>query len=137
MFAPISTANACGRVIRAVDTKPTSITVIMDDDCTITVETIPEPMPTNLLPAAFDMNFRSPPPAVACRPSERCFMPSRNMPSPPAIVVTIVNASDMLSAIRYIIPYFAVSPLYITCHRMQKKWQSVPARTKMCQTMCA
>ena len=32
MFAPMRTANACGRVISAVETKPTSITVMMDDD---------------------------------------------------------------------------------------------------------
>ena len=46
MFAPMSTLNACGSVISAVETKPTSMTVMMDDDCTIIVETMPEPMPT-------------------------------------------------------------------------------------------
>ena len=32
-------------------------------------------------------------------------------------------------------PY--LQPYAMTCQRMQKKWQIVPARTKRCHTMCA
>ena len=45
MFAPIRTENACGSVISAIETKPTSITVMMLEDCTIIVETMPVPTP--------------------------------------------------------------------------------------------
>ena len=65
IFAPIRTANACGSVMRAVETNPTSITVIIEEDCTIIVETIPEPTPTILWLVALAMNFLRPPPAVA------------------------------------------------------------------------
>ena len=65
MFAPMRTANACGRVMRAVDTKPTSITVIIEDDWTIIVEMMPEPTPTMRWLVAFAMKLRNPPPAVA------------------------------------------------------------------------
>jgi hypothetical protein len=51
--------------MRAVDTKPTSITVIIEDDWTIIVEMMPEPTPTMRWLVAFAMNLRSPPPAVA------------------------------------------------------------------------
>lgn len=40
-----------------------------------------------------DMNFRRLPPAVAWSPSERCFIPRRNVPSPPSTVNRIVNTS--------------------------------------------
>ena len=93
MFAPISTANACGSVIKAVETKPTSITVMMDDDCTMIVEIMPVPTPTIRWLVAWDMNLRNPPPAADCRPSDRCFMPRRKMPSPPATVRSIVRIS--------------------------------------------
>ena len=49
----------------AVDTKPTSMTVIIEDDWTIIVEMMPEPTPTMRWLVAFAMNLRSPPPAVA------------------------------------------------------------------------
>ena len=65
MFAPMRTANAWGSVMSAVETKPTSITVIIDDDCTMIVETMPEPTPTMRWLVARDMNFLSPPPAAA------------------------------------------------------------------------
>ena len=46
MFAPIKTENACGSVIRAVETKPTSMTVMIEEDCTRIVEKMPVPTPT-------------------------------------------------------------------------------------------
>ena len=65
MFAPMRTANACGSVMIAVETKPTSITVMIEEDWTRIVETMPEPTPTIRWLVAFAMNLRRPPPAAA------------------------------------------------------------------------
>ena len=93
MFAPIKTANACGSVMRAVETNPTSITVMMDEDCTMIVETMPLMTPTMRWPVARLINLRSPFPAAACSPSDKCFIPSRKIPNPPSTVRSIVKAS--------------------------------------------
>ena len=93
MFAPISTANACGSVIKAVETNPTSITVMIEEDWTMIVETMPLKTPTMRCFVAFAMNLRSPFPAAACKPSDKCFIPSRKIPNPPSTVRSIVRVS--------------------------------------------
>ena len=45
MFAPIMTFIACESVIIPEDTNPTTIAVIIADDCAIKVETMPVPTP--------------------------------------------------------------------------------------------
>lgn len=65
MFAPMSTLIACGRVMSAVETNPTSMTVMIELDCTSIVEKMPVPTPTRRWLVACVMNLRSPPPAVA------------------------------------------------------------------------
>ena len=103
MFAPIRTENACGSVISAVETKPTSMTVMIELDCTSIVEKMPVPTPMRRWLVACAMNFRSPPPAVACNPSERCFIPNRKRPSPPVTVTRMVRISDIFSFMRRIV----------------------------------
>ena len=46
------------------------------------------------------MNFLSPEPLTACRPSDRCFMPSKNVPSPPPTMTKMDNVSFMPPIIR-------------------------------------
>ena len=96
-FAPIITLIACVRVMSPDDTNPTSMTVMIDDDCTSTVETMPVPTPATRCVVASAMNRRSSRPATACRPSDRCFMPSKNTPSPPATVTMTFRISKMFS----------------------------------------
>ena len=95
MFEPMITLIACVRFMSPDETKPTAITVMIDEDCTIIVETSPVPTPARRCVVASDMNFRSPEPLTACRPSERCFMPRRNVPSPPPTMIKIDNVSFM------------------------------------------
>ena len=93
MFEPMMTLIACVRLSSPDETNPTAITVMIDEDCTITVETSPVPTPARRCVVASDMNFRSPEPLMACNPSERCFMPRRNIPSPPPTIKNIDTAS--------------------------------------------
>ena len=91
------TANACGSVMSAVETNPTSMTVMIDDDCTSTVDTMPVPTPLIRCVVASDMNFRNPCPLTACRPSDRCFIPSKNTPNPPVTVTSTFKINKMFS----------------------------------------
>jgi len=84
MFAPMMTLIACGSVSMPDETKPTSIAVMMADDWTMSVENRPVPTPRSRWLVACAMKERRPPPAAACRPSERCFIPRRNRPRPPS-----------------------------------------------------
>ena len=95
MFEPMMTLIAWVRFMSPDETNPTTITVMIDEDCTITVETTPVPTPASRCVVASDMNFRSPEPLTACRPSERCFIPKRNVPSPPPTKTRIDKISFM------------------------------------------
>ena len=95
MFEPMMTLIAWVRFMRPEETKPTAITVMIEDDCTIIVVTRPVPTPARRCVVASDMNFRSPEPLTACRPSERCFMPRRTGPRPPPTMTRIDNNSLM------------------------------------------
>ena len=65
MFEPMMTLIACVRFMRPDETKPTAITVMIDEDCTIAVETSPVATPASRCVVASDMNFRSPEPLTA------------------------------------------------------------------------
>ena len=91
MFEPMMTFTACVRFMSPDETNPTTMTVMMEDDWTIIVETMPVPTPASRCVVAKDMNLLNPDPLTACRPSERCFIPSRNVPSPPPTIIRIVN----------------------------------------------
>ena len=65
MFAPMITLIACCKVIMPDETKPTSITVMMEDDWTINVETMPVPTPAMRCVVARPMNLRRPRPPTA------------------------------------------------------------------------
>ena len=67
-------------------TKPTTITVVMELDCTNIVTVVPTPTAISRLSVTLLIIRRSPSPAMACRPSDMFFMPSRKMPSPPITV---------------------------------------------------
>ena len=95
MFAPIITLTACSSVISPDDTNPTSMTEMIDDDCTRIVDTMPVPTPATRCVVASAMNRLSSRPATACKPSERCFIPSRNTPSPPMTVMSTSKMSFM------------------------------------------
>ena len=88
IFDPIITLIACVRFIKPDETNPTAITVMIELDCTIIVENIPVATPAKRLVVIPDMNFLSPAPPIDCNPSERCFIPKRKHPSPPAMVIT-------------------------------------------------
>ena len=53
------------------------------------------PMPASRCVVAIDMNFLSPEPLTACRPSDKCFIPSKNVPSPPPTITNTNNISFM------------------------------------------
>ena len=93
MLEPMMTLIACVRFMSPEETNPTTITVMIEEDCTIIVETIPVPTPAMRCVVARDMNLRRPEPLTACRPSDKCFIPKRNVPSPPPTRMTIDNIS--------------------------------------------
>src|SRR5690606_18095161 len=64
-------------------TKPTTMTDVMELDCTTQVTTVPTMTARNRFPVAALIILRSPDPATACIPSDMCFMPIRNRPRPP------------------------------------------------------
>ena len=88
---------ASGIVSTIIVQSSSIITVMIEEDWTMIVETMPLKTPTMRCFVAFAMNFRSPPPAVACKPSDKCFIPSRKTPSPPSTVRSIVRASFIAS----------------------------------------
>ena len=93
MLEPMMTLIACGSVMKPDVTNPTTMTVMIDDDWTIIVETTPVPIPARRCVVASDMNLRRPDPLTDWRPSDRCFIPSRNVPSPPPTTTRIDNTS--------------------------------------------
>ena len=93
MFAPISTLMDSTSVMRRDTTKPTSITVTMDDDCIKSAAAIPVATPDSRLPVANDMKCLRPSPLAAWSPSERCRIPSRNRPSPPHMLAVTGHSS--------------------------------------------
>ena len=86
MITPI----ACERFMKPLFTKPTTMTVVTELDCTSIVTSNPVPTAISLFVVILLIRRRNPLPAIACRPSDMFFMPRRKIPSPP----TTVSASD-------------------------------------------
>ena len=88
-FAPMMTPMAWCRSIRPEFTRPMTITVVMEDDWTRHVTPVPTPVAMMRLSVTALIILRSLEPAIACMPSERFFIPMRNMPRPPMIEKTM------------------------------------------------
>ena len=98
MLDPMMTFIACVRSRSPDDTKPTAITVMIELDWTMIVETHPVATPARRWVVANAMKRLKPLPLTACKPSDRCFIPSRNVPRPPATVRRTINMSFIIAA---------------------------------------
>ena len=83
ILAPMITPTAYARLITPLFTKPITITVVIELDCTTQVTTTPTMIAKKRLPVTVPINLRRLVPATACIPSDMCFMPSKKMPRPP------------------------------------------------------
>ena len=83
------------------DTNPTAITVMIELDCTMIVDTQPVATPARRCVVASAMNRLSPRPLTACRPSDKCFIPSKKVPRPPATVKMTSNISFIICCLLY------------------------------------
>ena len=89
MFAPKITPVACIRSSKPAFTKPTTITVVADDDCITIVKTTPTISPITGLRVSDSSSLRNLSPAAFSRPSPIIFMPYRNSARPPIIDIAI------------------------------------------------
>ena len=83
MFAPIITPTACVRDISPALTKPTTMTVVAEEDCTTAVMVMPASMARKRLPVTMPSSFFSRVPAAFSSASPISCIPNRNSPSPP------------------------------------------------------
>jgi len=93
ILAPIITPIACSRFIRPAVTKPTTITVVTDDDCTTAVTPAPVSTPLKRLPVSFSKIIFILSPATAFSESVINSIPYRNSAKPPNKVIAILNQS--------------------------------------------
>ena len=82
-MAPMITPKHCAAVMSPADAKPTSSTVVTDDDCVMAVIVMPENAAEKRLPVSFASRRRMLSPAMALSASVMKFMPSRKIASPP------------------------------------------------------
>ena len=75
MLEPIRTLIVCGNSIRPELTRPTSMTVIADEDWIATVMPAPSPMPRIGLDVAFLKDRSKEPPAILPNPPDMTCMP--------------------------------------------------------------
>ena len=87
-LAPIITPIALESFMIPEFTKPTTITVVADDDCITAVTSIPTIKPLKVLLVSFSSICSSLPPESFSRPSPIVFIPYRNSASPPKRVRT-------------------------------------------------
>ena len=83
IFAPMMMPTACERFIMPAFTKPTTMTVVAEDDCTSAVIAAPS---TTAIKRFFVTMSRKPEirlPAAFCMPSLMTDIPYRNIPNPP------------------------------------------------------
>ena len=99
MLAPIITAAACVSVITPALTKPTTITVVTDDDCTMAVARAPTPTPAKRLPAALLKSARSLLAESFSILSPRNLKPSKKTPSPTSSKMTLLAVSKFAKSI--------------------------------------
>ena len=83
ILAPIIMPTVCERVIRPEFTKPTSITVVADDDWISAVIKVPIITPLNVVEVNFSISLFIFSPAAASRPLLIRFIPNKNIPRPP------------------------------------------------------
>ena len=132
IFAPIITETACVSVISPTFTKPTIITVVAEDDCTIAVTAAPVATPKNRFLVALPIRRRIDLPAAVSRLAPIIFIPMINAATPPNksnIQLIIVIISEPPSARRDILifniyslvelaespPAFILSRLPVNC----------------------
>ena len=99
MLAPIITAAACVSVITPAFTKPTTITVVTDEDCTIAVARAPMPTPAKRLPAALWKSARILLADSFSMLSPRNLKPSKKTPSPTSSRTTLLAVSKFAKSI--------------------------------------
>ena len=88
ILAPIIIPTACESCIIPELTKPTTITVVADDDCITAVTAIPSNTAIILLEVSFSSICSNLPPDSFAKESPMTFIPYKNKASPPAIVST-------------------------------------------------
>jgi hypothetical protein len=88
MFAPIIMDIAWESFIMPEFTKPTNITVVVEDDWITAVTNIPRSKPLNRLDVSFSKIFSSLPPASFSRLSPMTFIPYMNIAKPPISEIT-------------------------------------------------
>ena len=86
ILAPIIIPTACVSFIIPEFTKPTTITVVADEDWITAVTPRPRSTAFNLLDVRFSRIFSSFPPEIFARPSPITCIPYRNRARPPSIV---------------------------------------------------
>ena len=91
MFAPKITPVACIRSSKPAFTKPTTMTVVADEDCIIIVNTTPTSNPIIGLRVSDSSSRLSLSPAAFSRPSPIIFMPYRNSARPPSSDIVMVS----------------------------------------------
>ena len=90
MLAPNTRLKPCGKVRSPALTSPMVVMVVALDDCTRSVMTAPQNVPSSGVAAAFSITCFKAVPASALSPSVMTAMPSRNRPTPPTME-TIVS----------------------------------------------
>ena len=89
MLAPMMIYTDCSSLSSPALRKPTTMTVVAEEDWMAPVTTTPTRMPSNGLEVIFSSSpLRREP--TSSRPSPISFMPNRNIPSPPSRVNTCV-----------------------------------------------
>ena len=85
MLAPKTRLRPCGKVSSPALTSPIVVIVVALDDCTMSVITAPQNVPSSGVAAAFSITVFRAVPASALSPSVITAMPRRNRPTPPTI----------------------------------------------------
>ena len=88
ILAPMITPTACVSFIMPELTKPTTMTVVADEDWIVAVTKAPSSNAFILFSVSFSKTFSSFPPESITRPSPMVFIPYKNRASPPIIVST-------------------------------------------------
>ena len=89
MLAPKTRLRPCGNVSSPALTSPIVVIVVALDDCTISVITAPQNVPSSGVAAAFSITVLRAVPASALSPSVITAMPKRNRPMPPTIETSV------------------------------------------------
>ena len=88
MFAPIIMPMALASFMIPEFTKPTTMTVVAEEDCMTAVTREPSRMPLNVVDVSLPRMVSNLLPATRLRPSPRSDMPKRKKPRPPKREIT-------------------------------------------------